>query len=62
MSEQSNARLKSTGEPVMILASDGANPRVGSATSGYSLCLMPPQAPGHKRRFQWIRSERLDGR
>ena len=59
MSENFNARLKSTGEPVVILVSDGADRKIGPASSGYRLCLLPPQALGHKRRFQWVRSEKL---
>lgn len=61
MKTKSNGRLKSTGEPVVILVEDGADPHQGSARSGYSLCLLPPQAPGHKPRVQWIRGQRLAG-
>jgi len=59
MHSNSNTRLKSTGEPVIILIDDGADPSRGSAGSGYTLCLLPPQSPGHKPRMQWIRGQVL---
>jgi len=51
MSEHGNARLKSTGEPVVIL-----NPGSGDR---YRHCLLPPQAPWHRSRVQWIGKEKL---
>lgn len=59
MAHTSHARLKSTGEPVIILPSGGADQRAGTATSGYRLCLLPPQAPRHRKRFEWIRRQKV---
>jgi len=49
------ATLASTGEPVRILyrITDGRTDR-----SRYR-CVLPPQAPGHDRRVETIRTDRL---
>lgn len=59
MSGNSNVRLKSTGEPVMVLVETGADSSVRKAASGYKFCRLPPQSPGHRRRFQWISEKKL---
>ncbi|MCC5865347.1 MAG: hypothetical protein JJU31_09540 [Wenzhouxiangella sp.] len=61
MNGRTNVRLKSTNESVVILVEDGADPRHGPARTGYRLCQLPPQSPGHKPRLQWIRGQRLLG-
>jgi hypothetical protein len=53
MPRQTTARLKSTGESVRIL-----NNRQATDVH-YAQCRLPPQAPGHQPRFQWVRLEQL---
>lgn len=56
--EGTKATLKSTGEPAVILYSPPGGH--GSGPSTRHLCLLPPQAPGHRRRMQWIRSTKMN--
>jgi hypothetical protein len=52
MTSRSEAVLKSTGERLIL---------IGSHVAGGTrhLCLLPPQQPWHRPRFQRIRGERL---
>ncbi len=53
MSMPGQARLKSTDELLIILAERTF------AGQSYFLCKLPPQAPGHQERLQWVRASRL---
>ena len=45
--------LASTGEPVLQ-----GDTKIYNGLQ-YIECILPPQAPGHRRRYQWIQKSRL---
>ena len=58
MDDAHHAVLKSTGERVLILGK--GRPEGASGDDQWFLCKLPPQAPGHKPRREWIRSSQLE--
>lgn len=57
MNDSNHATLKSTGERVLILSQ--GRPGGASGTEQWFLCKLPPQAPSHEPRREWIKSSRL---